>query len=60
MHYWNDGYSLLRVAGRENIYYIDTTANSYNLIKVMSLQKIINVYQVMHVSGVGKSGPWDH
>ncbi|CAB4037489.1 F-box WD repeat-containing 9-like, partial [Paramuricea clavata] len=33
LHYWNDGYSLLRVAGRESIYYIDTTANSYKLIK---------------------------
>ena len=33
MHYWNDGYNLLRVAGRENIFYIDTSANSYELVK---------------------------
>ncbi|XP_028404732.1 F-box/WD repeat-containing protein 9-like [Dendronephthya gigantea] len=33
LHYWDDGYSLLRVAGRKNIYFVDSTENSYNLIK---------------------------
>ena len=35
LHHWNDGYSLLRVAGRGKIYFIDTFENSYELMEVM-------------------------